>query len=55
MEPKIVDLISGRLDRIEDKLDALVSFRFYVIGGAAAASLVFSFMFQIALFLFEKH
>ena len=55
MDNKIADILWSRLDKLEDKIDRLLEFKWQVIGGTILASIVLTTIFQIALVMIDKH
>lgn len=55
MNDKVVDIILDRLDKIENKLDTLLNFKYKVIGGTILASLLITAVFQVCLAFIERH
>jgi len=54
MEKEITQMLWSRLDRMEDKLDSLMTFKWKIIGGIVLASMLLTAGFQFAL-IFMQH
>lgn len=55
MDPKVVDIILARIDKMEEKIDRLLEFKWKIVGGTILASLVLTGLFQIVLAFIERH
>ena len=54
-EPKMIDLLWQRLDKLEAKIDTLIEFKWKIIGGTVLASLMMTMAIQIvSLYLRSK-
>jgi hypothetical protein len=55
MDNIALQMIIERVDRIENKVDTLLEFKWKVVGGTILASLVLTSIFQIVLAFIESH
>lgn len=55
MDKTVIDLIVGRLDRLETKVDRLLEFKWQVVGGTILASLLLTGAFQLCITFILKH
>ncbi len=51
MEPRLFEYLTKRLDSLEHKVDSLLQFKWQVVGGGIAASVLLTATFQVAQFL----
>lgn len=54
MDPRLQDYLIERIEKIDEKVDQLLAFKWQIIGGAAAISVVVTACFQIVLVLINK-
>jgi hypothetical protein len=54
MDNKLVDIILARLDKLEEKLDMLLEFKWKVVGGTLIMSLILTAVFQMFIALAER-
>lgn len=54
MDKIVVDMINERLDRMETKIDTLISFRFQALGGLIVICGLFSLVFKLIEIYFNR-
>lgn len=54
MDNTIVDLINERMNRLEDKVDKILSFKWQIIGGATVISLALTLAVNIIAIIYSK-
>jgi len=47
MENKVIDIILARMDKLENKIDVLIAFKWQIVGGSILASLILTVAFQL--------
>lgn len=53
MDEHILKLITERMDRMEDKIDVLLEFRWKIVGGTIVVSAVAGVIIQVGLFFLK--
>lgn len=51
MDNKLIDVILVKIDRLEEKVDRLLEFKWKIVGGTILASLILTGAFQLCLAL----
>lgn len=54
MDDKVYQLIIARMDRLEEKVDRLLAFKWQIIGGSLVASVVLTVALQVVLSIVNK-
>lgn len=54
MNSIIVDLINERMNRIEEKVDRILSFKWQIVGASVALSAMLTIAVQIVAIIFTK-
>ena len=55
MDSKIIDLIVSRMDKMEEKIDRLLAFKWQVVGGTVVVSLILTTIFQVVIAVLERN
>lgn len=55
VDNKILDIIINRMDKMEEKIDKLLEFKWKIVGGTIIASLILTTIFQIAIAMIERN